>query len=296
MQTSTKRRSKVVTLEEAASLIKDGMKLGWGGGSIHDIPAAFARELVRRGVKDLTLIPTNASGYQTDILLGAGCVKTLYTSYVGIDYIGAAPNYRRLAESGKLNIVEFDEMGLLRGLKASAAGVAFYPLPDGFLGTDHVKTNPEFYKVINDPFTGKKVVVVCPIRPDICVMHQDKCDPYGNTREAGMVEDLLHQASNQTIITCEELVPLEDTQAHHRDVTVFGKFVVAVARVPYGAHPGQSSGCYEHDQEHLKEYQKAAKDDAGFKQYLDKYVYGCKNHDEYLEKIGISKLLKLRFN
>ena len=30
------------------------------------------------------------------------------------------------------DVLELDEMGLLRGLKASAAGVAFYPLPDGF--------------------------------------------------------------------------------------------------------------------------------------------------------------------
>lgn len=296
MEIPRKRKSKVTTLQEAVSLIKDGMVLGLSGAPASDAPNAFIRELIRRGVKNLTIVPLNGTGYQTDMLLGAGCVKTLYTSYVGLDYIGTAPNYRRLAESGKLDIVEFDEMGLLRGLKASGAGLAFYPLPDGFLGTDHVKWNPEFYKVINDPFTGKKVVVVCPIRPDICVMHQDKCDPYGNTREAGMVEDLLHQASNQTIITCEEVVPVEDTQAHHRDVTVFGKFVVAVARVPYGAHPGQSSGCYAHDPDHLKMYQTAAKDEATFKKYLDEYVYGCKTHEEYLGKIGIGKLLSLRFN
>jgi glutaconate CoA-transferase subunit A len=45
------------------------------------------------------------------------------------------------------------------------------------------------------------------------------------------------------------------------------------------------------DEEHLKEYQKAGQDEATFKEYLDKYVYGVKNHEEYLEKVGIAGLL-----
>jgi glutaconate CoA-transferase subunit A len=50
------------------------------------------------------------------------------------------------------------------------------------------------------------------------------------------------------------------------------------------------------DEEHLKEYQKAGRDETTFKAYLDKYVYGVKNHEGYLEKIGIAGLLsKLRY-
>jgi len=296
MQTAErKRKSKVITLPEAASLIKDGMMLGLGGCHSHIAPSALVREIIRKGVKDLTLVPTNATGYQTDILLGAGCVKTVYMSYIGLDYIGVAPNFRRLSESGKLDVVEFDEMGLLRGLKASGAGLAFFPLPDGFRGVDVLRVNPEFYKEIDDPFTGKKVVVVPPIRPDIAIIHVAKCDEYGNAREAGYVEQLHPQAANKVIVTTDEIVPLEDTQANYEKVTVFGKFVDAVVEVPYGAHPGECHGCYQADEEHLREYQQAARDDATFREYLDKYVYGCKDHAEYLEKIGIAKLLKLKY-
>ncbi len=290
-----KRRSKVVSMEEAAGMIKDGMMIAVGGCHSHEAPAAMVRELIRRRVKDLTVVPSNAAGYQVDVLLGAGCVKTLYVSYIGLDYIGTAPNFRRMAESGRLNVIEFDEMGLLRGLKASAAGVAFFPLPDGFRGTDHIKANPEFYREINDPYTGKKVVVMPPIRPEIAIIHVGKCDEYGNAQEMGMIENLLHQASNKVIMTTDEIVPLEDTQAHYKEVTIFGKFVVAVVKAPYGAHPGQCSGHYQHDEEHLKEYQQLAKDDAGMKKYLDAYVYGVKNHEEYLQKIGMSRLLSLKY-
>ena len=75
------RTGKVINLQEAASMVKDGMVLGMGGIHSHEAPSAFARELIRQGVKNLTIVPTNASGYQSDILIGAGCVKTIYNSY-----------------------------------------------------------------------------------------------------------------------------------------------------------------------------------------------------------------------
>ena len=293
-----KRRSKVVSLQEAASLVEDGMMVAIGGAAIRDAPNALVRELIRKGVKNLTVVPTNSSGYHVDVLLGAGCVKNAYISYVGLDFIGAAPNFRRLAEGGQLNVVEFDETGLLRAMKAAGTGIAFFPLPNGMRAVDVVRANPEFYKEIDDPFTGRKVVLVKPIMPDIAIIHKAKCDAYGNAREIGHTgaEEILYQAAKKVIVTTEEVVSLEDTMAHYREVTVFGRFVDAVVEVPYGAHPSECQGCYQLDEEHLREYQKAGKEEATFKEYLDKYVYGCKSHEEYLEKNGIAnKLLKLRY-
>jgi glutaconate CoA-transferase subunit A len=292
--TKPARRSKLLSLDEAAGMVKDGMTVSIGGNHSHEAPCAFARALVRRGVKDLTIVPSNAAGYQVDLLIGGGCVKTLYNSYCGLDYIGAAPNFRRFAESGKLDVLELDEMGLMRGLKASVAGVAFFPLPDGFLGLDVWRVSPDFYRVIEDPFTGRKVVVVPPIRPAICIIHVPKCDEFGNAIEPGVLDNVLHQAAERVILTTDEIVPLDYTRAHHTEVTVFGKFVSAVVKVPYGAHPGQCSGHYTHDEDHLREYQAAGRDDAGFRKYLDKYVVG-KSNEQYLEAVGISRLLKLKY-
>jgi glutaconate CoA-transferase subunit A len=294
LDTGRKKRSKLISLEEAASRVKDGMMISMSGVHSHEAPCAFARELVRRRVKNLTLVPSNAAGYHVDILIGAGCVSTLYNSYTGLDYLGAAPNFRRAAEGGKLNVVEFEEMGLMRGLKASAAGVAFFPLPDGFLGVDVWKANPEFYRIIEDPFTGKKVVVVPPIRPELCIVHVSKCDPYGNAIEVGL-PDGIHQAANRVIMTADEIVPLDYIQKRHTEVTILGQFVEAVVRVPYGAHPGQCAGLYTDDEKHLREYQGAAKDDASFKKYLETYVDGM-DQEQYLQKIGVGRLLELKLH
>lgn len=296
MEISTKRTSKVISLQEAAVWIKNGMKIGLAGGHSREAPCAFVRELIRQGIKDLTIIPSNSTAYQTDILLGAGCVKTLYSSYVGLDYIGVAPNYRRLAESGQLEILEFDEMGLLRGLKAAGSGLAFFPLPDGMRAVDNVRANPDYYKEITDPFTGKKVIVVSPIAPEIAVIHTGKCDAYGNARELGFVDGIMFMAAKKVIVTTEEVVSLEDTRAHYKEVTIYGRFVDAVVEVPFGGHPGPCSGFYPADSAHIREYQKMAREEATMKEYLDKYVFSCKNHEEYLEKVGIAnKLLELKY-
>jgi glutaconate CoA-transferase, subunit A len=292
----SKRKSKVISMEEAVGMIKDGMMIYIGGGHSHNAPSSFVRELIRQGPKNLTLVPGAASGYQTDVLLGTGLIKTLYMSYVGLDYIGIAPNFKRLSEAGKLDVIELDEMGLWRGLKAAGAGINFFALPQGMRAVDIVRTNPDFYKEVKDPFTGQTVIVVPPIEPDYCIIHLPQCDPFGNGRELGRVEEIAYQAAKHVIVTCEEVVPLEETQAHYREITILGRLVDAVVESPYGSHPGESHGYYQHDPEHLREYQKAARDDASFKAYLDKYVYGCKNQEEYLKKVGIvDKMPRLRY-
>lgn len=47
---------------------------------------------------------------------------------------------------------------------------------------------------------------------------------------------------------------------------------------------------YERDQEHLLEFLKAAETDETTQQYLPKYVYGPKTHQEYLDLIGRERL------
>ena len=46
-------KEKLCSLSEAASLIKDGTRVTFGGMSMHNHPMAFIYELIRKGVKDL---------------------------------------------------------------------------------------------------------------------------------------------------------------------------------------------------------------------------------------------------
>ena len=37
-----------------------------------------------------------------------------------------------------------------------------------------------------------------------------------------------------------------------------------------------------------------AENDIDFKQYLDEWVYGVANHDDYLAKVGVERLMEIK--
>ena len=68
----------------------------------------------------------------------------------------------------------------------------------------------------------------------------------------------------------------------------------AVVHAPFGSHPGEMVYCYERDEPHIRNYVEMSKTPEGMQAYMDKYVYGVSNHEEYLELIGEERLRQLR--
>ena len=66
------------------------------------------RELLKTDVRDLTLLCFTAS-YESDLLIGAGRVKTLRTCYCGLEAFGLAPMFTALATRGDLKLIEETE-------------------------------------------------------------------------------------------------------------------------------------------------------------------------------------------
>jgi acyl CoA:acetate/3-ketoacid CoA transferase beta subunit len=65
--------------------------------------------------------------------------------------------------------------------------------------------------------------------------------------------------------------------------------VEAIVHCPWGAYPTAVPGCYDYDYEALKAYQEATSNPASFQAYLDRFVYGVKDFEEFLEKAGTPK-------
>ena len=60
-------------------------------------------------------------------------------------------------------------------------------------------------------------------------------------------------------------------------------WVEAVVEVPFGCHPAPCDAFYDEDEVHMAEYQALSKENR-WDEYAQKYIYGCKDHDEYLNK------------
>ena len=70
--------------------------------------------------------------------------------------------------------------------------------------------------------------------------------------------------------------------------------VDAVVHAPFGSHPGEMCYVYERDEPQIKEWAEGSKTEEGAQAYLDKYIRGVANHQEYLELIGKKRLTQLQ--
>lgn len=278
----------MATLAEAAATVTDGDIVAFGGKTLHRTPSAFARELIRQEVSDLTLVGV-ASSIDIDILCGAGCVSEVHFGYVGFEQFGLAPNFRRAVETGGISAREGTCYTVATVLRGAKQGVPFMPVR-GLAGSDLVSARDDFTQVA-DPFTGEETTLVRTITPDVGVIHTTSADQRGNARFHGadLTEGLVARAARRTIVTTERIEDSESFQ-HAPDKTDIPEVVVdMVVESPYGAHPCSAPGVYEYDAPHLQEYLEVSREDA-VERYLETYV--GRNETTYRERVGQGDVLE----
>jgi glutaconate CoA-transferase subunit A len=236
----TMTKTPYISLEEAAETIRDNTTLALGGMTVYRRPVAFVRELLRKQSrpKDLTLLCFTA-GYESDLLVGAGCVKTVRTVYFGLESFGLAPMFTEMANKGELHILEETEASLASGLRARMAGVGFMP-SHAWIGTDLPALRPDV-KTITDPYTGEELIAFPSIHCDIAVIHALEGDIDGNVKinnNRGVDQELMCVA-DATIVTVERVVdrvtPSVDGHILPRPGATY------IVHAPMGAYP---TSCY----------------------------------------------------
>jgi glutaconate CoA-transferase, subunit A len=297
----SQRKSKVISLAEAAGLVQNGMTVLIGGFIYHNKPMALIRELIKKGIKDLTMVGCLHGSIDMDLLIGIGAIKQLMVPYLGFEHLGLAPCYRRFAEAGQLNIWECDEIHIISAMEAAAADLPCMVTRTG-VGSDLLKLNPDL-KSFTDPFQGEPLVLVPAIKADIALFYAPKGDPYGNIQHLGspFADLLAAEATNRsegTVVVCvDEIIAPEEIWQDPGKTTIPHPLVDYVVEVPFGAHPCSCHGLYRCDEEHMKEYITLGSKAETFQEYLNRYVYTVGSHEEYLERIGgIKKLIDLKKN
>ena len=295
--TGARRSSVLMTADQALDLVHDGMTVAIGGFNTAAHPMAIVRGLIRRDVRRLRVIGAAISGLELDMLIGAGVAEEVVTSSVtGEALAGIGPFFRQAAESGAVKVWECDEGIFYAGLRAAGQGLPFLPWKAG-VGSSLPELNPDL-KLFRDPIAGQQLLAVPALRPDIAFVHVARADVYGLGQHigSGFGDRALHRAAARTIVTTERLVPNEHIRADPAKTSI--PYADGVVRAPWGAHPFSSPGHYLVDEAHLSEYVTAAtaarRGDRGpFDDYLQRYVRGPQSLVDYLEVIGIRRLLEL---
>jgi glutaconate CoA-transferase subunit A len=295
---NTRRPVLAADIDAAVAGVEDGMSVALGGFTTSGRPAALVRALVRRGVRNLTVLGGAAAGLDVDLLIGAGCVKRVIAPYVGAEaYAPIGPFFRHAAEQGTVDVWECDEGIYYAGLHAAAAQLPFAPWRSG-VGTSIPELNPDL-RLFRDPLRGELLLAVPALRPDVALLHAGRADAFGNVQHVGHAfgDRAAYRAATRTVVQVDRLISNEQLR-HAPEMTSLAG-VDVVVRAPYGAHPFASPGHYLEDATEIGAYVAAARtatqdgDFGPFGEWLRERVFEPREHVAYLERIGLRQLLSL---
>jgi len=244
--------------------------------------------------------------FPQSVLVHGKLVKKLISSYFGEPYLRPGPNgvFQRAFRENTLEFENWSILTLPLRFEAAAKGLPFITT-NSLIGSSMEKDNPDSFKVIDDPFgSGKKVGILKPIAPDISIQFGVAADKYGNTLLCPPVAEDTFGAmasKNGVIVMAENLVDTAFIRKHSHLPFLPGDYVKKVCHVPFGGHPSGLSKIgmpefdgYTEDKEKVDEVRMATKDPEKIEAWIQEWVLGCKDHGEYLKKLGRKRLLLLK--
>ena len=277
--------SKLIPLAQAIQRhVQDG-DLVYAAGFTHLIPFAAGHEIIRQRRRDLTLARATPDLIY-DQMVAAGCARKVIFSYMGNPGVGSLRVVRAAIESGKLEWEEYSHFGMISRLQAGATGLPFMPMnPTAAGDLEHV--NP-LHRTVTDPYSGQPVTVVPALKPDVAIVHVQRADAQGNAHIWGIIGEQKEAAfaAERVILTAEEIVPAEVIRSDPNRTLIPAFIVDAVCHVPYCAHPSYTQGYYDRDNAFYLEWDEISKTSAGMQSYLDEWVYGVADREQYWQKLG----------
>lgn len=191
----------VKNAEEAVADISNGAMLMMGGFGLSGIPENCIAALLKKEVRDLTIVSNNAGvdDFGIGLFLQKRMVKKMISSYVGEN-----DEFERQLLSGELEVELVPQGTLAERIRAGGAGIPAFFTPAG------VGTEVAVGKEIRE-FNGKLYLMETALTADFALVKAWKGDTAGNLIFKGTARNfnpMMATAGKITIAEVEELVPL----------------------------------------------------------------------------------------
>ncbi|NLO20592.1 MAG: acyl CoA--acetate/3-ketoacid CoA transferase subunit alpha [Syntrophomonadaceae bacterium] len=305
-----------ISLKEAANLIQDGDFISFSGFTIWRRPMALIYEMVRQGKKDLHLFEVNG-GTHTEVLAGAGAIKMWESCWVGHELYGKlGEGVARGQVEGTILVEDYSHGQMVARLLAGAFGLPFFPTALS-MGTDIL--NPKFdmlgkaglrdgsnpkiplkkYDAIKDPMYDMGEILLMPAaNPDWALIYASQVGDEGTVRVFSQtyVDPEVIKAADKVIVLAEEIVPDSYLRQEPEKNIATGYAIDYVVECPYGAHPTGSQFFYDVDADFIRQFYTASKSKEAYDKWAEEWIFGVSSHEEYLEKLGVDRLTKLKAN
>lgn len=208
--------NKIIDINEAAGLIKDGMTIMVGGflgcGSPHKIIDA----LVEKGISNLILI-CNDTGF-LDYGVGKMVVKNQFKEIIA-SHVGTNPETGRQLNERITKVVLVPQGTLAEQIRAGGAGLGGILTQTG-IGTI-VEDGKDKIKIDN-----KEYLVEKPLRADVAIIAGSIVDTFGNVYYEGSTRNfnpMMATAADVVIVEAEKIV--EVGEINQENVVTSGIFV-----------------------------------------------------------------------
>jgi len=200
--------SKVITMQEALSYIKDGSTIMIAGFGAVGTPMGIVNAILEAGIKDLTII-SNDTGWEDrglGILVTARRVKKVIVSHIGTNKQSGAQ-----LNAGELEVELVPQGTLAERIRCSAFGLGGILTPTG-IGTavagSKIKMNVQ----------GKDYLLEEPLRADVALLYGAKVDKAGNITYVGAsvnFNQVMAGAADVTIVEAGEIVEIGEIDPNH---------------------------------------------------------------------------------
>lgn len=300
----SEERNKIMTAKEAISkYVYDGCSLILGNYTV-GASMALVYEVARQQKKNLTVY-SQSGVIDVEVLVAAGCVNRLVSTYVyrGGGRAGGSAVERAL-QAGTLQMEDYTNFQYNARLVAGMHGFTFIPVLEGVIDTDLFRKRTflgeDKYRIINCPYTGKEILTVPAANPDVCIVHVQRADKYGNAQYWGALGSVAAAAlsSKRIIVSCEEIVEHDVIKSSPHLTLIPSYRVDAVMEIPWGANPTEVIGYYNLDRFMFSLFAMACGDARAMQAWMDEWVFGCKDReayiDRYAQKFGSGTLDSIR--
>jgi 3-oxoacid CoA-transferase subunit A len=181
-------------------LLFDGMTIMSGGFGLSGNPESLIAELLKSGVKDLTVVSNNcgADGFGLWSLLNNRQIKKMISSYVGENKL-----FEQLYLSGELELELNPQGTLAERIRAGGAGIP------AFFTRTGVGTVVAEGKEVRE-FDGEPYVMERWLRADLSIVKGWRADTEGNVvyrKTARNFNPVMATAGKATVVEVEEIVP-----------------------------------------------------------------------------------------
>ena len=298
---------KIMPLSEAIkTIVRPGMSIHFS--FTHNRAHGAAYELARQywgSDPGFTLLATGILEYGI-ILIYGGLVKKAVAAFYGDTYPSSGPNpiLTKAFSDGTVSLENWTNLTIPLRFMAAAYNLPCIPT-NSLRGSSMELENSHSFRVIKDPGApAGEMGLLSPLYPDLTIIHGWAADRNGNTVILPPYGENVWGAlasREGVLVTAEKIVSTDFIRRHSHFVKIPGHLVRAVSLVPFGGHPqGMANqgipelNAYGDDNEFRLEFRQASRDAESLEGWINKWVLECRDHRDYLDRLGYDRLMTLK--